>query len=40
MGLERRGGGSYYYRKVRRGDRVVSEYVGGGPSAPLMARMD
>lgn len=30
MGLEWRGNGSYYHRKVRRGDRVASEYVGGG----------
>src|SRR4051794_19679979 len=40
MGLERRGGGSYYDRKVRRGGRVVSEYLGGGPAALLMARID
>ena len=35
MGLERRGGGSYYYRKVRRDGRVVSEYLGGGLPACL-----
>ncbi len=39
-GLARRGGGSYYYRKVRRGGRVVSEYLGCGPSATLMAEDD
>ena len=37
MGLERRGGGSYYYRKVRRDGRVVSEYLGGGLPACLEA---
>lgn len=28
MGWERRKGRLYYYRKERRGDRVVSEYAG------------
>ena len=37
MGLERRGGGSYYYRKVRRDGRVVSEYLGGGLPAWVKA---
>jgi hypothetical protein len=37
MGFERRGGGSYYYRKVRRDGRVVSEYVGSGPLAWVKA---
>src|SRR5262249_46469459 len=31
MAWERRGGRDYYYRKVRRDGRVVSEYLGGGP---------
>jgi hypothetical protein len=30
MGLEQRKGNSYYYEKRRVGNRVVSEYVGGG----------
>ena len=37
MGFERRGGGSYYYRKVRRDGRVVSEYLGGGLPAWVKA---
>jgi hypothetical protein len=40
MALERRGGGSYYYRKVRREGRVVSQYLGTGPWASLIAIMD
>jgi hypothetical protein len=40
MGLERRGDRVYYYRKVRRGDRVVSGYMGSGTNARLMARLD
>ena len=36
MGLEtRRNGNVYYYRKRREGNRVVSEYVGGGIIADL-----
>lgn len=30
----------YYYRKRRVGGRVVSEYVGAGPAAMLIAEMD
>ena len=30
MGVETRKGRLYFYRKRREGDRVVSEYVGGG----------
>jgi hypothetical protein len=30
MGIERRGGNVYYYKKHRRGNKVVSEYRGGG----------
>jgi hypothetical protein len=33
MGIEQRKGNLYYYRKRRDGDRVVSEYVGGGEVA-------
>lgn len=41
MGLEqRRRGGHYYYRKVRRGRQVVSMYVGAGELATLIAQMD
>src|SRR4051812_40757079 len=40
MGLERRGGNSYFYRKARQGGRGVSGDMGGGGAAPLMARMD
>jgi hypothetical protein len=41
MGWESRGGsGPYYYRKVRRGGRVVSEYVGRGEDAALIALFD
>src|SRR5687767_11703717 len=40
MGLERRGGGFYFYRKVRRGKQVVSEYAGGRLAAPLMAQIE
>jgi hypothetical protein len=30
MGIERRGGGIYYYKKVRVGSRVESRYAGSG----------
>jgi hypothetical protein len=30
MGIEQRNGKSYYYEKKRVGNRVISEYVGGG----------
>ena len=33
MGLERRKGNLYYYRKRREGERVVSEYVGSSEIA-------
>jgi hypothetical protein len=40
MGWERRGDNLYYYRKRREGDRVVSEYVGRGQAAELIADLD
>ena len=40
MGLELRGNGSYYYRKERRGGRVVSVYAGCGLGAALGAELD
>lgn len=40
MGWEQRRGRSYYYRKVRKGGRVRSEYVGSGMLAQLCAESD
>jgi hypothetical protein len=40
MGLELRHGRLYYYRKRRDGNRVESEYVGGGMLAELAATLD
>lgn len=40
MAIESRRGRPYYYRKARRGGRVVSEYVGGGALGALAARLD
>ena len=40
MGWETRGNGTYYYRKVRRGGRVCSEYVGRGLVADMLADID
>ena len=36
MGVETRKGKLYYYRKRREGDRIVSEYVGGGELVHLV----
>jgi hypothetical protein len=37
MGLKRIGNGTYYYKSVREGGRVRSEYRGRGPFAELYA---
>ena len=37
---QRRNGNLYYYRKRREGDRVVSEYVGGGALVHLADYQD
>lgn len=40
MGWEKRRGKKYYYRKIRIGDRVVSQYIGAGPVAEAAAAHD
>ncbi len=40
MAWEDRNGNRYYYRKRRIGDRVVSEYMGGGELASLFVMID
>lgn len=40
MPWENRHGRRYYYRKKRRGRRVISEYIGAGPGAELIATLD
>ena len=40
MGWEQRNGKSYYYRKIRQGRRVISEYVGAGEFAELLLELD
>jgi len=40
MGWEQRRGRSYYYRNLREGGRVRSEYIGGGTLAELCAEHD
>jgi hypothetical protein len=39
MAWEQRSDRRYYYRKVRRGGRVVSEYLGGGLIAQCAANL-
>lgn len=40
MGWEQRRGRSYYYRKVREGGRIRSQYMGSGTVAQLSAELD
>ena len=40
MGWEQRGNERYYYRKRREGGHVISEYIGKGEIAELLAKMD
>ena len=40
MAWAKRGRGRYYYRSVRVGDKVETEYVGTGAAAEMQARMD
>ena len=40
MGWERRHGGTYYYRTVRRGGRVEKDYFGCGVAARAAAGLD
>ena len=40
MGWEKRGKRLYYYRKIRSGKQVVSEYVGAGSCAELISDQD
>ena len=40
MAWEERGIQRYYYRKRREGERVVSEYIGRGPLAEGIARLE
>lgn len=40
MGWEHRGNRLYYYRKKRKGRRVVSEYMGAGLSAQGFSELD
>ena len=40
MGWEKRNGRRYYYRKIRDGHQVISEYIGRGNLAHQLASFD
>lgn len=40
MGMEYRNGRPYYYRKRRKGNKVISEYIGSGELAKIIAALD
>jgi hypothetical protein len=40
MAYESRGDKRYYYRKKRKGNRVISEYVGSGELADALSEID
>lgn len=40
MSWSKRGSYRYYIRKVRRGDRFVTVYIGRGPAAEAIAALD
>ncbi len=40
MGWEERSGNHYYYRKMRHGRKVTSEYFGAGEVAEMFADLD
>jgi hypothetical protein len=40
MEFERRGNGTYYYKKERKGGRFVSRYVGTGEAAYLISQLN
>lgn len=40
MAWEKRGNRLYYYRKIREGPRVVSQYTGTGEYALLLSKLD
>jgi hypothetical protein len=40
MGIEYRNGKPYYYRKKRKGDKIVSVYVGSGELAEIASTFD
>ena len=40
MGWENRKGREYYYRKVRQGRRVMSQYIGGAEVAHAIAALE
>ena len=40
MAWEKRGRYLYYYRKIRIGERVLSQYIGRGPIAESISELD